>query len=755
MYAVKLSSMMQHGTSPADFAGSPLQRLLLLHLNLAQLCTGKELGESASLEELGEQILYYHQDPATAGATENDHQEAIQLAGLCTALYNLPSTLNTYRRSRNNIAKSSNAEDDDAVRADDLTQVVQLDQSTLIFVPLEDWCTKSGNDNRYYPMLLCVVQVSRSSTYGKGGNSLAIRRSIERWHQLFCLLRGGGIHTRLSSNSNAATKKMTQAKCAYPGMDQWFKGLKTKRQLRETICHLPEPDLDLELEHDSLQSDLDAFRETLPILSLREDLKFHYDAYIGDYAQISSLNGGEGRCLVDTIPPPTALHDGSHASSWTPENPPPHVSYYLGQAISGLLSKTSSSKNGESVPRPELLAVSTFYRGQPLYHHSGDGEFEESNESTLLLMWYFASYSYKVNQQQQNQQTFAAATESRSMSHGLVSFSDHVSATTDADLPETTGTQNNETIPGRLLGRPPLAMLSASEQKTAQVMGPHGEWVWAPLVSYGWCCNGEATTKQEAWLAHGILYEWNDFCFLLFVSPANETKMLNTSKTGVQSFHSKTNDKNMAELLDVITTTLVDSLNVVVIPQVSPLDVRTVSSGITSLRSSGRDIVFIDRSSSQCIVMPRCQNKPLKSHAYASPTRIMHRFWMGPPSSPNKKREETAGAQDGQAWAMEGLDCRHWLASSLLPETVLAFDDVINEVSHYRRQRASKGNYGNLSGEKYEVLTTVLGGWVYAYADQEDRELYIYLDSKDYVTIADAEKSIQAVRGVVLHEIIV
>lgn len=743
---------MQHGTSPAEIAGSPLQRLLLLHLNLAQLCTGKELGESASLEELGEQILYYHQDPVTATATENQHQEAIQLAGLCTALYNLPSTLNTYLGNRNN-AKSSSDEDDDAVRADDLTQTVELDQSTLIFVPLEDWCTKNGNDNRYYPMILCVVQVARSSTYGMGGNSLAIRNSVVRWHQLFCLLRGGGIHTRLSSNANATAKKMTQAKCAYPGMDQWFKGLKTKRQLRETIRRLREPDLDLDLEHDSLQADLDTFQKTLPILSLREDLKFHYDAYIGDYALISSKEGGVGRCLVDTIPPPSALHDGSHASSWTPENPPPSVSYCLGQAIIGLLSKTDSSKNGGSISHPGLLAVSTFFRGQPLYHHSDDGDFEESNESDSLLMWYFASYSYEVNQQQQNQQTFAASTTSRRMSHGLVSFSDHVSASTDTDLPKSTDPQNFETANGSLLGRPPLAMLSASEQKTAQVMGPHGEWVWAPLVSYGRCFNGEATTKQEAWLAHVILYEWNDFRFLLFVSPTSQS---DTSKTGAQSFHSKTNGTKMAELLDLITTTLADALNVVM-PQASPLEIKTLPSGIASLKSPGRDIVFIDRSCSQSIVFPRCEKAPSNSRSYASPTRIMHRFWTGPPSSPHTKREKTGDAQNGQAWAKEGLDCRHWLTSRLSPETVLAFDDVINEVSHHRRLRMgplSKGNHGSLLGEKYEVLTTISGGWVYAFADQEDRELYIYLDSKDYVTIADAEKSIREVHGVVLHEFI-
>ena len=40
---------------------SPIQRILIAHLNLYALCgNGKSLGENASLEEISEEIFYYH-----------------------------------------------------------------------------------------------------------------------------------------------------------------------------------------------------------------------------------------------------------------------------------------------------------------------------------------------------------------------------------------------------------------------------------------------------------------------------------------------------------------------------------------------------------------------------------------------------------------------------------------------------------------------------------------------------------------------
>ena len=50
---------------------SPIQRLLIFHLNFAEKCmNGHALGEGASLEELHEQILFYHRDRRLADNSE-------------------------------------------------------------------------------------------------------------------------------------------------------------------------------------------------------------------------------------------------------------------------------------------------------------------------------------------------------------------------------------------------------------------------------------------------------------------------------------------------------------------------------------------------------------------------------------------------------------------------------------------------------------------------------------------------------------
>lgn len=741
---------------------APLERLLVVHLKLAQLCTGRDLGESATLDECEEQILYYyhhrHQNTnivaATEAAAQSHQQEAVQFLGLCSALYSLPRTLKSYCDIQDNDEESG-----------DQTQEVQLDQSTLVFIPLfEATCRGNEGGRTQQPILLCVAQISRRKSSGqnshtKGGNPPAIRKSIERWHQLFCLLHGGGIHARLSSsaNSNAtAPKSVTKATgdCPYPGMDQLFDGLKMLRRLEETIGRSPAPDMDLVLEHESLREELQQFRKTLPVASLRDTLQLHYNAYIEDFALLSKKNGGAGRCLVDLVPAPIPLADGSHALQSLPEKPPPHVSSHLSQALRAMLSETSTTNTDEE-QKPELLAISTFHRGQSLYHHRKDGQCDEDNPSFSLLMWYLASFTFKIKEQQQSQQAFAAAAPPRRISHALVSFSDHVSVSGDANVShEDQQTQGSNEFLGSFLCTPPLAMLSTSEQTTPQVLGPRGENVWAPLVHYSSCRILEATPKSEPECVHCIRYEWKDFSFLFFVSPADGNNSLALQSKALdhsQSYDSiYDDDDGMTTLLGSISTALVDALTVAA-AQTHPLERYTPDSNLASLRSPGRDIVFIDQSSCESIIMPRPSHETLRSDsAPTSPRRFLQSFWSTPLIGPQKKKKSSRKAdpdQESRAWAAAGLDCRHWLVSHLSQATVLAFDDAINEVSCYRQQRSE----GITDGE-YELLSTVDGGWVYAYADQQDRELYIYLDSRDYVTIADAEKGIQEVRAAVLHD---
>ena len=64
---------------------SPIQRILIIHLNLHEVCNqkNKPLGEGATLEEISEQILYYHRDRRIQGrhvssSSTSSHQQQQQ-----------------------------------------------------------------------------------------------------------------------------------------------------------------------------------------------------------------------------------------------------------------------------------------------------------------------------------------------------------------------------------------------------------------------------------------------------------------------------------------------------------------------------------------------------------------------------------------------------------------------------------------------------------------------------------------------------
>lgn len=675
-------------------------RLLVMHVNLAKLCTGKELSEMASNEEHGLPILYYYHNKP------QEQDEAMRFALLCNALYNLPSTISS-------ISATSEGEFDP-------TQVVHMDGSTLVFVQLE--VDTSGGDNK--PMILCVVQISRS-----GVNPLAIRESIQRSHKLFCLLRSGGIHVRLSQKSykdESPTKVESSqySRCPYLGMDQLFDGLRTLRRLQEAINRSFEVESDLELERRELMEQLLKFQESLPIVPLRKDLKVHYDAWIADLALASERSGGAGRCIVECIPAPIATGE---RSQWSPGIPPPDVSFHLGQTLKGLLSQQLS-----------LLAVSTFFEKQLVFHHDKDGSFMEDNTFATLLMGYCSFYNLKMNQQHETQQPFAASTPPRRISQRLVSFSESLPV---PDTGSNTAHQGSREE-GIFLGPPPLAMLSASDP-LSMVRGPNNKQVWAPLV-YFKAVRPDACPECE--LVYAIFYEWKSYSFLFFV----DTQSMSPREPATTGNSGEQTKEDIDALLGEISATLTATLNLYVGDNVRAWSSATqksneVSENGPNLERQGQDVIYIDRASSEVRLFPRIETESTEDKM-TSPKRFLRAFR---PSAATAPKSTTAADHVATAWAVEGLDCRHWLASQLSEDALRAFDDVINDAYCWRQKEREQVRFGSAVDGSYEILTTISQGWVYAFADGE-HEIYILLDSNVFVTLADAHNSINQVRSALL-----
>jgi len=733
---------------------SPVQRLLIVHLNLAKLCTGNDLGETASLEEWQEQILFYYNSQQSAGlaaAAAATQQDAIQFAGLCAALNHLPNTLSYNQRSKTTHEKYPSGRDDP-------TQEVHFGQSTLVFVPLQERENmrreqdnkSTGATDTARPVVLSVVQLPRSSASGIGGNAWAIQAFIERWYKLFCLLRGGGIDEQLR-RAVCTNIVGNENNNLYPGMLQLFKGLKTLRHLEESMDRSLHPDSDLKLEHDKLKEELAMLRRALPITFLREDLAAHFHFFVGDLSSVCGKQGCGGTSLASSISPSLLQFDESHASELAPE-----VVFHLNKAIESVLSGNAIKHEtcSEESNYPELRFISIFYRGTAISHHNCKGTSNDAKTSASLLMWYLASYSCKVKQQQKSQQNFASETQPQRISQGLVSLSDHALVATDGDtilngpkwLLHYLGPQQ---LRGEFLETPPLAMLSISDQKTTQVTGPNGQFVWAPLIHYTTFCGGNVTlAEEESEFVHAILYQSSEeLSFLILLSPTKFGQSQDNLSLSWPHNRYNGDDDETASLLRFIENSLMDALDV-------------VGSHINSPQPAikffpGRDIIYLDQNRPQSVFVQRCRTITTHDTGGSSmrPKRLMHRFFWRKTSSNSQKKQFAFLDHNAVVSAARGLDYRNQLASQLSVGTIIP-EDVTNEVAFCQTQwRNAVREYNNgKSSAKYESLMTVSGGWIYAFANCQDRELYIILDGKEYVTIADAEKGISEVCAVLLFD---
>ena len=205
-----------------------IQRLLILHVDLYQLCTGQsQYEEDASDEELAESILYFSTNTTTTNTTTTttnptipvvtgNRSEAIRFAGLATALYTLPASFPADSNNNNNSNNDSYNNNNDYG-----THHVHFENGCLVYACLEEHDMERPNNGKGDgdggaggdgeggggaggdPRKIRIVAVAQiaatttTTTTGHRGMPMAVRLAMERTHRLFRLLRGGGIHQRL------------------------------------------------------------------------------------------------------------------------------------------------------------------------------------------------------------------------------------------------------------------------------------------------------------------------------------------------------------------------------------------------------------------------------------------------------------------------------------------------------------------------------------------------------------------------------
>jgi hypothetical protein len=730
---------------------------------------GNALGEGASLDELHEQILFYHRDRrlfddseeidgkySTRNVSHHDDngdliQEAVQFVGLCTALHSLPDSLG------------------EAELQGDRTKEVYFGDSILVFVPLES----SSSD------ILAVAQVSRLYMRGSksdigGGNPFAVRSSIERCHKLFCLLRGGGIIHRLQSTSGHSLQK-NGTQSPYPGMGQLYAVRRELRRLYNRSSRLSDSNkyerASMDEQSEKLEADIQALTNGLPIQSLRRDLGVHYNEYLGDLSVVVSRIGGSVRCLVETIPAPLAVPSGMHVLQCPPVTPSTYCSVNLGLAIRQVLEEIECSGD----KRYQLLGISSFLHGQLIFTHalssilphldSSIQRVEITNETACLLMGYVTSYSSKIDQHSAPSHSTSVPQRPSQQRLGLRRLTLSFGALVDEapyNLNNGSDSSNEDAqrVSGRFLSPPPLFMLSPLD-RTHSLEGPHNTKVWAPLIHLPLLLVCEDKVQYVDVNAFAIRFELREFSFLLYFMLRTQEDPW-TEKTTPSFSHL---EELALGLSDAVHSAVGEGEPVGTSSDASDL-IQKSEVVLGEWDELGQDVIFVNRPQHKMILFSDRKQTAVKSRVtQKAPGRKPRRRFLGFGTDSKNTLPEKSPSRESRRfesdWSALGLDCRHRLASHLPLDIVLAFDDMMNEVRKVREGKQITDSHrllrwppspSNLNDDcRVELCTCMRQGWIYAFT-QNEHELYAFFDDSIYVTVADVQSAALRIRKRLLGE---
>lgn len=676
----------------------PIERLLIVHLTLTDDCTGHALDEDASEAELVQSILYYYdstQQPRkspchnTQQHHHHHHYHAIQFAGLCTALFRLPQSM----MLQDDAMALASQEKDGA-------QVVYLEKSALLFCPLED-------DVR----ILAVAQISTTSAHSRA-TPTAIRWALSRAHEHFCLFRGGGIHRRLQQRSQTFKGASMNSKtpCIYPGMDEFYRLQKRLRRRTENHSRDASPK---SAQHEvEIRAMLEDLQDSLPINALCNDLRVHYDDFCGEMATRSYACFGACRNVVEGIPPPIAVPTGEHLLYSASVTAGPSAIEQLMSVIHNLLRHEGAPASAETEKKfePHLIGATVFIRGQLMFPTTTWNDKETiSNETATKLMGYMAHFRFQTMYQLSRDTVLAAAgstTPPRKATFRPFALS-FVADDMEDPLPQV-----SPTVDG-FLAPPPLSFLSALDEPNGfQCLSKEG-LVWAPPVCMP-VTTGHEITHLDARIC---LYSRGVVSVLLYFSRADPE-----GPTSYQTMFHDVEGKLASALVgnssspDEISNKATGSLNVI----------KHVITKVWQVQ--GQEVIVIDRVDQSLLLFadPR-HNDEGKVHE--RPTR----------QAKNRSEQlihSTPPAFESCSSSPLGLDCRYRLASQLSLDSLLAFDDAMDEIHQSNRDG---------SHAPYEICTLLSNRWVYAFA-QDQKELYAIFDSAFFVTVADVQHAAQRIR---------
>ncbi len=271
-----------------------IDRFIILHLGLLPggLDNGRGFDEASSINELSEYILYYFDKRSNKQSDDGqlgrecgyNLEDAVKFAGICQALYSLPSSLRR-QFTENNIDKGSNE------GQKDFAKEVHLSTCTLVFIPLETSLTGG---------LFAVAQYTKKRFHSNNNISVnpeIIREYICMSHDLFEIIKCG-VHNCLMSFdwSIVPTLKVNEIfhgishvhnnSQTYPGMEELYQKHILLRKLTESSYATVSQDHLNNIQH--TKKTIEKISSYLPITFIRKDLKDFYDWTLTEWNSSSS-----------------------------------------------------------------------------------------------------------------------------------------------------------------------------------------------------------------------------------------------------------------------------------------------------------------------------------------------------------------------------------------------------------------------------------------------------------------------------------
>lgn len=769
------------GHTPLHGGGSHkglVQRMAIVHWDLIELATGRPLEESSSNELWWQQILYYYEAKTATMKVESLNAETtftqqrypnepvigstihtecalpsrvVSYVALCQGLYTFPSALGMVSHA------TENASDDN--QNDDTTREVYLENSIITFIPLIEPSSVSvsnAENKKNALQIVALVETARDHPNSANNGALratpsATRAAVSQCHQLFCILRGGGIHQHLrsyQSPDSTTDKPLSDSNIpVYQGMADvlhWLAHPEDEQYWNNETNHKPST------PYRRLIDRMNVIWEELPISSLRRDLRVHYDAFVGELEQRASIHNVALRNIIERIPAPIPKPDGSHLRSSVPvviDDLEQQQESFM-DALSVFFLETtappSSSGTAEEQRKTSILrGLSVFWDGTLVSTFACKDSLSPvvSDTSARLLLGYMSAFRYRLVQSSTIQQSSSHGSKGRSNSSspsrpttGLPQLVFSLGSRLE-DKPEMKISFVDDGLTpiqqyASFLPPPPLSFLSALDDIIA-LEGPStstSSRVWGLPVTF------PTSMPNESANLLAVMYYHGNFDLLFYLSPPTPPETTKGDDTPDFSY-AQSLFKNFVTVADQVLAPKIDTTTLW--QRLEPLQFHRFH-----WKDPGIEIVFIDGNngsltlySDECI--PSSHSKlVLKERIKPGPRGILAD--VNKSSRSQLPGSEYVAAVDSLTTAL-GLDCRYMLASHLSVDTILALDEAIDQV---RRQK---------KGGRYESCSFLAQHWMYCHTDGNGGEVYILLDASKYVTLTDVQTISREIRDELFH----